>query len=570
MALCTIETNLCTQLLCTKINGIKSTQTPEIIKYRLKSAGMSPINLLVDVTNYICLDLGQPMHAYDAGKVKGLLKATCLKSPTLLETLDEKKIELTTNDIIIEDESGPLSLAGIMGGLSTAVLDTTTSIILEAAVFDPIAIALSGQKHNISSNSRMRFERGIDPAMTKMAMEKAIDLIIKHSGGTVIEKEFHIPAITPIQISWNPELVAERTGVKLSSEEINNILRRLGCTINGTNVTVPTWRHDLTIPEDLVEEVLRIKGYDHLPADSLPSKPYMPQSEIKLDLTHLGLQECLTLSFTTHEKAGLFAEETTEIANPISADLSTLKPSLLCGLLDTAKHNINYGEDRGGFYEIGNCYSKENHTQTKMVAGLRFGNYDKRTWHSLKRPVDTFDAKSDCLKVLEFFKITEDKVQLTRDVPSYYHPKQSGCLRQGKKILAYFGMVHPFILKAYDIKKPCAVFEIYLDNLPEAKFKPKHFKSSDLPKTHLDLCFLMDDKQDTGPICQSISKNSLLENVSVFDIYKGPEIPHDKKAVAIQFTVVPTDKNLTDQDIQELLKKIINDTTLNFEITLRT
>jgi phenylalanyl-tRNA synthetase beta chain len=568
MSLCTIDTPLCTQFLCAKIIGIKTIESPDFIKHRLKSAGINPRNLCIDVTNYICLDLGQPLHAYDAQKVKGILQACHLKTEQKLETLDEKTITLTPSDIVISDDSGVIGLAGIMGGMSTAVSETTNTIILEAAVFDTVAIARSGQHHNIISNARTRFERGIDPAMTKTALQKAIDLIITYGGGTVDAADYHKTPIEKRMILWDPELMAVRTGIALPQEEMIEIFTRLGCSVLGNQVTVPSWRHDLQIPEDLVEELLRITGYDALPTTSLPPKACAPEAPVLTDLSSIGLQECVTLSFTTHQKATLFSEKLVVIDNPISQDLSTMKPSLLCGLLDTTKHNLNYGQEQGAFYEVGKRYTPEE--EIPMIAGLRYGQYNDRTWHTPTRSVDTFDAKADCLDVFKQFGLIEIKTQLTRDVPGYYHPQQAGCFRQGRKILGFFGTIHPLVLKTYDIKKPCVGFEIFLENIPVSEFKPKPFAVNDLPKTRLDFSFIMDRHQETAPICQLIAKTTLVHDVSVFDIYTGQGIPEDKKAVAIQFIVQPTEKNLTDADIKNLMQNIVQMVSAKFNAQLRT
>lgn len=567
MPLCAIDTPLCTQLLCAKITGIKTVESPDFIKYRLKSAGINPRNLLVDVTNYICLDLGQPLHAYDADKIKGNLKACQMSAEQSLETLDEKTIILTPSDIVIADDSGPIGLAGIMGGMSTAVSDTTNAVVLEAAVFDAVAIAGSGQRHNIISNARARFERGVDPAMIETALQKAIDLIVTYGGGFVETTDYHKTPIEERVILWDPALMEIRTGVALSQEKMTDIFTRLGCTVLGDKVTVPTWRYDLKIPVDLVEELLRITGYDALSTTSLPPRTYAPEISVATDLSPLGLRECVSLSFTAHQKSILFSDQLVEIDNPISQDLSTMKPSLLCGLLDTTKHNLNYGQEQGAFYEVGKRYAPD--VEIPMIAGLRYGQYDDRTWHTPARSVDVFDAKADCLAAFGYFGLSEGKVQLTRDVPAYYHPQQAGCFKQGKKILGYFGAIHPLVLKAYDIKKPCIGFEIFLENMPASEFKPKPFVASDLPKTHLDLSFVMDRSQETGSVCQLISKTPLVQDVSVFDVYTGQGIPEDKKAVAVQFVVQPTEKNLTDTDIQNLMKNIVQMVNTKFSAQLR-
>lgn len=567
MSLCAIDTPLCTQFLCAKITGIKAMESPDFIKHRLESAGINPRNLCIDVTNYICLDLGQPLHVYDAQKVKGTLRACQVTTDQPLQTLDDKTITLTSSDIVIADDSGSIGLAGIMGGLSTAVNDATNTVILEAAVFDPITIAGSGQRHNIVSNARARFERGVDPVMTETALQKAVDLIVTYGGGTVETIDAHKTPIEKRVILWDSALMEMRTGVVLSQEKMTDIFTRLGCTVLGNQITVPTWRHDLQIPEDLVEELLRIIGYDALPTTSLPPKAYVPETPVVTDLSWLGLRECVSLSFTAYQKAALFSDQLVEIDNPISQDLSTMKPSLLCGLLDTTKHNLSYGQEQGAFYEVGKRYVPD--AEIPMIAGLRYGQYDDRTWHTPARPVDVFDVKADCLAVFKQFGLTESKTQLTREVPAYYHPQQAGCFKQGKKILGYFGTIHPSVLKAYDIKKPCVGFEIFLENMPASEFKPKPFVVSDLPKTRLDLSFIMDIIQETGPICQMIAKIPLVQDVSVFDVYTGQGIAEGKKAVAIQFLVQPVEKNLTDTDIQSLMQGIVQAVNMKFNAQLR-
>jgi len=567
MTLCSVDTPLCTQFLSAKISNICNVASPEFIQYRLKSAGVKAINLCVDVTNYVCLDLGQPLHVYDSKKVNGVLKICQTEVGQKLETLDGKIISLGLSDIVICDNSGPIGLAGIMGGLSTAVSDVTNSVILEAAVFDSVAIAQSGQHHNIISNSRARFERGIDSTMTEIAFQKAIDLIVTYGGGVVETTDGYKMPIERHIINWNPELMKNRTGVSLFQEEMEDIFKRIGCSISENKVTVPTWRHDLQIPEDLVEELLRIKGYDALPVTSLPPKVCTPQIKTYFDLSGLGLHECVTLSFTTHQKAALFSDTLVDIGNPISQDLSTMKPSLLCGLLDTAKHNLSYGQDLGVFYEAGKSYAPGE--EMPMIAGLRYGNFSDRTWYATSRAVDVFDAKADCLKTFELLGLSENKVQLTRDIPRYYHPKQAGCFKQGKKILGYFGAIHPSVLKTYDIKKSCVGFEIFLDNVPATEFKSKPFAISDLPKTRLDLSFIVDVLQETGVICQMIGKTPMVQDVSVFDVYTGQGVPDGKKAVAVQFVVQPTEKNLTDTEIKNLMQQIVQTINTKFDAKLR-
>ena len=577
ITLCKIETPYCTQFLATKIDNVKTIESPDFIKKRLESAGISPMNLLVDITNYIALDLGQPMHVYDADKVKGALVAKTKESGKL-QCLDGSEITIQNTDVVICDDSDILGLAGIMGGISSSVTDSTKNIIFETATFDPIAIAKSGQFHMIISNARQRFERGVDPHIAKTAIGMASELVLEYVDGSKVSAvDFKTQEVTKKIVQFNPSLMEKRTGVKLSEDRMKEVLANLGCHLDQTqnvwNIKVPTWRFDIEIPEDITEELLRVMGYAHLVPDSLPPRHASLDEEINLDLSHKGFMECVTLPFCNKEKAGLFCKDLIELENPISKEMSIMRPSLFCGLFETLVHNLNYGQDRCAFTESGNIYKKviDKPFEEYVVAGLRCGSVIDKSWFASEEKTDLFDSKADCVSVFYDLGYDEKSFQLTRDVPDYFHPHRAGCYRQGKKIVAYFGEIHPLVLKKYGIKKTTIGFEIFLQKLPKKVFKSKEFQASIYPKKKLDLSFIVDKKLECSDIQRVIQSENrdLIQNISVFDIYEGQGIPDGKKALAFQFDIQPTDKTLTDEDIKTLMNGIVKKVESKFNAKLR-
>ena len=563
------------------IRGVKNGESPQWLKDRLTAIGLRPISALVDITNYVTYDLARPLHVFDAAKVKGDIRARLAKEGETLLALNGKEYTLSPEMTVIADEAGAEAVAGIMGGEHSGCTEATTDVFLEVAYFDPIRTATTGRKLDILSDARFRFERGVDPALIVPAAEIATRMILDLCGGE--PSELVVAGEEPdwrSSVVLRPERVAELGGVEVSKDKQEAILRGLGCIVsehaNGLLVVPPSWRGDISAEHDLVEEVIRINGYDLLPTVPLP-RPSMPKplltpgqrraSWVRRQLATRGLVETVTWSFLPSAQAKLFGGGAPEmhLANPISSDLDCMRPSVLPNLVAATGRNADRGFRDVNLFEIGPQFDgPEPGQQRAVAAGLRAGRAVPRHWSEKTRPVDVFDAKADLLAAIVAAGGNPDSFQVAAGGPGWYHPGRSGTLKLGNKPVAYFGELHPATLSALDVKGPVVAFELFLEALPPQKAKATKakpaLKLSPFQPLERDFAFVLDASVAADAVTRAArnADKALVSDAVVFDLYEGPNVGEGKKSIAVTVTLQPTEKTLTDEEIEAVAKKIVD------------
>lgn len=580
----TISDENCPQFVGRYIKGVKNVESPDWMKECLIAAGLRPISALVDITNYLNIGECRPLHVFDADKLTGNITVRSAKNDEKLEALDDKTYTLSEGMTVIADDMGAQSIAGIMGGIPTCCSKETVNVFLESAYFKPISIAKTGRLLNAESDSRQRFERGIDPASAVMGNEIATRLILDICGGEA--SELIIAGKEPdyqreIEFDWNQ--VKRLTGMDIPKEKMISILEKLGFKVKEDILSIPSWRtNDISCSADIVEEIVRIYGLDELPtltlrAEQLPTSVLLPRQKrevaVRRALASRGLNQVMTWSFMDSKLAAKFNSKGVRIANPIASDLDEMRPSLIPNLLTAVKRNQDRGIQDVQLFEVGpEFYSTKPTEQRLVAAGVRAGNFTAKHWAQTERVVDVFDAKADALDALA--SMDAPQTQVFVQAPSWYHPGRSGSLCLGKNVLAYFGEIHPAILKELGIKTPVVGFEIYLDNIPQAKSKSKAQKAlklSNLMPLSRDFAFVMDENIEAAKVLSAIRSvdKEKITDVVVFDVYAGDKLPTGKKQLAIKVNIQPTDKTLTDQDIEILSTQIINIVKKNTGAELR-
>ncbi|MDY6408181.1 MAG: phenylalanine--tRNA ligase subunit beta [Pseudomonadota bacterium] len=567
------------------IKNVKNGESPDWMKRALIAAGLRPISALVDITNYLNIAECRPLHVFDADKLSGKIIVRPAKENEKLMALDDREYTLSPEICVVADERAAQSIAGVMGGVDTAVSRETKNVFLESAYFEPVAIAKAGVLTNAVSDSRSRFERGVDPLSTIPDNERATQMILDLCGGeasniVIAGKE---PDCTRV-IDFDFHEVKRLTGLEIPQEKMVEILNRLGFGVSGTQITVPSWRiHDVSLSADLVEEIVRIYGLDELPdapmrAETLPIGTLLPKQKkevaVRRALASRGLCQAITWSFMDSRLAKYFGSHGVKLANPIASDLDEMRPSLIPNLLSAVKRNQDHGTQDVQLFEVGpEFYSDKPGEQRLVACGVRAGNFTPKHWLSVGRTVDVFDAKADALAALASVDAPQN-TQILKNAPSWYHPGRSGSIQLGKNILAVFGEIHPAILKVFDIKTPVCAFELYLDAVPTGKAKgklQKELKASNLMPLTRDFAFVMDENVEAVKVISTIQNVSkeLITEVSVFDVYQGEHLPEGKKSLAIKVTIQPQDKTLTDADIEALSAQIINFVAKNTGAVLR-
>lgn len=559
------------------IRNVKNGPSPEWLQQRLLSIGLRPISALVDITNYFTFDRGRPLHVFDADKVKGNLTVHMAKGGEKLLALDENEYILDSDTVVISDDNGPESLGGIMGGEETGCTDETTNVILEAAFFDSVVTAITGRKLGVLSDARYRFERTVDPTTIEPGIEAATQMILDLCGGepshTMMTGD--VPDLT-LSFDYSPDRVETLGGVVIPESRQEEILSKLGFTIDKKgsdwSLTRPSWRPDIEGPADIVEEVLRVEGYD-----CIPSKPFSaplhapiltPAQErrfIARDvLAGRGLVEAVTYSFVSNDIAKEFgnSDSNLRLLNAISQEMDTMRPSIVPNLLHSAIHNQNHSIMDVALFEVGPQYRDNTPDGQDLVAcSLRIGQLNQAGWNQAKELVDMFTAKADALAVLEANGVK--RAQLTRDVPSYYHPGRAGAFVQGKNVLGYFGELHPRLKKLFDWKGPAVACEIILSNLPQPKTKvakPKLDLPSQLPVDR-DFAFVVDEDVSADAVLAAATKGSgkLFHTIRLFDVFAGNSVGEGKKSLALRITLQPVEKSLTDEEIQAISQGVIDE-----------
>ncbi|UKJ74037.1 phenylalanine--tRNA ligase subunit beta [Azospirillum brasilense] len=563
--------------------GVKNGPSPKWLHDKLVAIGLRPISALVDITNFITFDLSRPLHAFDADKVKGGIVVRMAREGETLAALNGKEYALDPSMTVIADHERAEALGGIIGGEASGCTETTVNVFLEAAIFDTVRTAQTGRKLGIESDARYRLERGVDPAAVVSGMERATRLILEICGGEA--SDLVIAGEEPQwrrTLTLRPGRVAALGGVEVPRDEQTRILIDLGCEIVGEDVdgtlrvVPPSWRADIHGEADLVEEVLRIHGFDAIPATPLPresvlTRPALTTKQRRVGLTKRtlavrGLSEAVTWSFMAGPVAALFGGvgEGLTLVNPISADLDVMRPSILGNLIQAAGRNADRGYADAGLFEVGPAFRKPSPDgQDLVAAGIRAGNAVPRHWAEKARGVDAFDAKADAMAVLEAAGAPVTNLQVTTDAPGWYHPGRSGVLRLGPTVMARFGEIHPTVLGTLGVKGPVVGFEVFLDAIPLPKKKGGTARPlvqlSPFQPLERDFAFVVGKDVEADKLIRAAkgADKALVKDVTVFDVYQGTNLEEGKKSVALSVTLQPTERTLTEPEIEAIGQKIV-------------
>jgi phenylalanyl-tRNA synthetase beta chain len=579
------------------VKGVKNGPSPDWLQKRLIAIGLRPINTLVDITNFITYDRGRPLHVFDANKVHGHLTVRRARNGEQLLALDGKTYTLDEAICVIADEKNVESLAGIMGGEASGCDENTTDVLIESALWDPLNIAQTGRKLGINSDARYRFERGVDPAFMVPGLELATQMVLDLCGGTpseiVISGDVNVPEKV---VDFPLGEITRLTGLKITQPEARRILEHLGFFAAGQadkmKVAVPSWRPDVEGKADIVEEVVRIIGVDAVPAAPFPRgddarKPVLTSIQnrtrrAKRALAARAMHEAVTWSFVSKKEAELFGGggPSLTLANPIAAELSDMRPSLIPGLVTASQRSADRGFSDVGLFEVGQIF-KGDRPEDQFIAatGLRRGlsnpNEVGRHWYGSGQ-ADAFDAKSDAFAVLAAAGAPMQALQVVPGGPAWFHPGRSGTIQIGpQNVLGHFGELHPRALAALGAEGPIAAFEVILDKIPEPKTKPTKAKPvlelSPFQPVTRDFAFIVGRDVKAGDIvraAQTVDKK-LITAVDVFDVYEGKGIDPDKKSIAIAVTLQPREKTMTDEEIEAMASKIVAEVTKRTGGTLR-
>ncbi|MGB3646397.1 MAG: phenylalanine--tRNA ligase subunit beta [Mesorhizobium sp.] len=584
----TIEApELCPGFALRLVRGVKNGPSPKWMQQRLLAIGLRPISALVDITNYVTFDRGRPLHVFDASKVAGNLVVRRARDGEKVLALDGREYTLTHEMCAIADEKGVESIAGVMGGEHSGCDENTTDVLIESALWDPITTARTGRSLGIITDARYRFERGVDPEFMVPGLELATRLVLDLCGGEPTTSEVvgyagHSPKVVSFPLSE----VKRLTGLDVPARTSLDILVRLGFEPKGSGevveVTVPSWRPDVDGKADLVEEVMRIHGVDAIaPAplashDAVNGKILTPLQirtrAARRALAVRGMMEAVTWSFIPAAHAELFGggQAGLKLANPIAADMSDMRPSLLPGLIAAAQRNTDKGIGDVALFEVSGTYEGDTpDRQRRVAAGVRRGTArldgSGRNWAGNAAPVGVFDAKADAIAALEACGAPVDRLQIEAGAPAWYHPGRSGVIKLGPKlVLGYFGEFHPKTLEGLDVSGPLCGFEVFVDALPEPKAKPTRTK----PKLELsafqavkrDFAFVVDRQVEAGTLTKAAlgADKKLITGVSVFDVFEGASLGADKKSIAIEVAIQPVEKTLTDEDFEALARRIVD------------
>jgi phenylalanyl-tRNA synthetase beta chain len=570
----------CPLFLGRYIRGVRNGPSPAWLQRQLEAIGLRPISALVDITNFLTVDVSRPLHVFDAGRVAGDLTVRLARPGETLLALNGQENPLDPEMTVIADRTGVLSLGGVIGGEATGCTEATNEVFIEAALFDPVRTAATGRKLSIASDARYRFERGLDPAFVKDGLEIATRLMLELCGGEISEV-----VVAGAMPDWRRRYVlrAERPatlgGLHVPHRRSADILTALGCAVEplpGGDLSVepPSWRGDILGEADLVEEVLRVEGYDQIPAMPLDSTGPVSCPALSLvqrrtelvrrSLAARGLVEAVTYSFIAARAAELFggAKPELRLVNPISADLDAMRPSLLPGLVGAARRNADRSFSDAALFELGPLYRDDTPGgQVLVAAGLRSGLTGPKHWRMAAREVDLYDVKADALSALAAMGAPAENVQVGNDPPSWYHPGRAGMLRLGPKVLGAFGELHPAVLEALAARPPIAGFEVFLDAVPApraTRAKPPLHLSVFQP-IERDFAFVVDRDLPAESLLRAARgvDRKLVADIRLFDVYEGAGLPDGKKSLAITVVLQPQERTLTDADIEAFSQRLI-------------
>jgi phenylalanyl-tRNA synthetase beta chain len=567
------------------IRGVSNGPAPAWMQQRLKAVGLRPINALVDVTNYISLDRGRPLHVYDADKLEGAIRARLGRKGEKFAGLDGKAYDVDETMCVIADDRAVLGFGGILGGEDTGVTTETKNILIECAYFDPLRTAATGRKAGVQSDARYRFERGVDPAFIKPGLDLASAMMLEVAGGTPSKARLAgAPPEPRTVIDFAFGMVGKLGGIQLPEKEMRATLEALGFAIDGkgnsVKVTAPSWRPDIHGAADLVEEIVRIAGLDKVPSVPMPrtsgvARPVLTETQRRVRrarrvLAGRGLVEAITWSFIPHAVSESFGggQPALELANPISTEMTSMRPSLLPGLLAAVQRNRNRGAADVGLFEVGQAYRGDGPKDQLIAAsGVRAGAAalagSGRHWTGAAAEAGLFDAKADVFAVLAGVGFDAVKAQVTRDAPAWLHPGRSAALKLGPKItLAHFGEVHPETLALMGVAGPVAAFEVFVEALPPERRKTlakPGLEAADLLPVRRDFAFVLDAQVPAGDVVRAAmaADKKLIADIGVFDLFEGKSLGEGKKSLALEVTLQPREKTLTDAEIEVVAARIV-------------
>ena len=555
------------------VRGVKNGPSPDWMQRRLRAVGLRPISALVDITNFLSIDSGRPLHVYDVAKLSGGLTARRARAGETILALNGKTYTLDETMTVIADETQVHDIGGIMGGEHSGCSETTAEVLIEAAWFTPERIGATGRALGINSDARARFERGVDPQFVVPGLELATQLVLDLCGGEASELLVagQIPD-TSRSIAFRPARVAELAGITVADDEQEAILTRLGFGVTrgpeGWQVAVPSWRRDVDGAADIVEEVVRIHGLDRVPATPLPRADGVAaptatplqrtQRRLRRVLASRGLDEAITWSFLPPAEAEAFGGAAFTLANPISSDMAAMRPSLLPGLLSAAARNMDRAAASVRLFELGQRYLADGERPTAAI--LLVGELRARDWRTgpAVKP-DAYDAKAEALAALAALGAPVQRLQVAPPSTSWWHPGRAGRLVLGKVVLADFGIIHPRVSGQFDVKGPVAAVEIYLDALPPKSRKRDAYQANALLPLSRDFAFVVDAALPADSLIRAVAgaDKALIADVSLFDRYTGPGVPDGKASLAVAVTLQPTTATLTEAEIEAVSAKVV-------------
>ncbi|MCQ3829657.1 phenylalanine--tRNA ligase subunit beta [Microbulbifer elongatus] len=566
-------------------------QTPLWMQERLRRSGVRSIDPVVDVTNYVLLELGQPMHAFDLAKLNGGIKVRMAEQGEKLTLLDEQEVELKADTLLIADEKGPLAIAGIMGGLDSSVTKATKDIFLESAFFSPLAIAGKARSYGLHTDSSHRFERGVDYRLQETAIERATQLLLEIVGGE--PGPVHLREVTEAMpaernITLRRQRVTRGLGIEMRDAEIVEIITRLGLEkiaedAEGWTFLVPSFRFDIAIESDLLEELARVYGYNRIPSVALKAsldivpraEANVAQSRLEQTLLSRGYQEAITFSFIDRDASAKFDPEVEPVAlqNPISADLSVMRTTLMPGLVKALQYNLNRQQDRLRLFETGLRFVPGNEgealQQERMLAGLIYGTRQPEGWTGSKDLVDFYDIKADVEALLTHYE-AEGEFTFVPARHSALHPGQCAELQRNGKPVGVLGALHPELQKAYDLPKGAFLFELSLDGLGQAVI-PAFTPLSKFPEVRRDLAILADVDTPVGQLAESAvtAAGEFLTDFNIFDVYQGKGIDFNRKSVAMGLTFQHPSRTLNDEEINAAVQAVVSELEQKYNASLR-
>jgi len=589
-----LDAKLCPAFALRLVRGVRNGPSPDWMQRRLRAIGLRPINALVDITNYLTFDRGRPLHVFDAKKVAGDLVVRRARAGESVQALDGRTYDLSEANVVIADDNGVESIAGVMGGEHSGCDEATTDVLIESALWDPANIARSGRDLGIVTDARYRFERGVDPDFCVPGAELATKLVMELCGGEpsrlVVAGD---PASPRKRVPFPYSEVKRLTGLDIPQAEGEAILARLGFGLENGEAIVPNWRPDIEGKADIVEQIVRIAGLDRVPLAPLPRLTLGVPAPVltllqkrtraaKRALAALGLDEAVTWSFISKPHAELFGGGRPELAlaNPIAADMSDMRPSLIPGLAAAAERNARRGHGDVALFEVGQVFLGAGEDDQRIAAaalrrGLAKRQGEGRHW-SGGGGVDVFDAKGDALALLAALAVPAGAVQVVPGGPAFLHPGRSATLQFGpKNVVGWFGELHPAACDALDVEGPLVAFEITLDAIPApkarpTKAKPKLDRSEFMPVAR-DLAFVAAEATRAGDILKAAlaADRALLTDAEVFDVYRGPGLPEGHKSVAVSVTLQPRERTLTEAEIDAVVGKIVAEVAKKTGATLR-